>query len=116
MKKCLFCGETIQERRRNALYCSASCYLEAKKERDHDFYHSNRKLKRDIEASDTILGLFYTDGKKITVIPYQSLKDAKFNFGLSTSETIYAKRRFTVLNRFCYSIRDNQSVMICKLK
>jgi hypothetical protein len=117
MKRCEWCEEVIENRRSNAVYCSDFCYREAKRIRDNEYYYYNRNLSKLVERSDAILEMFYRDSDQVQTVAYQSLKDAEFNFGVSTDETQHDSKAFNVVKRYCYRvIKEKQKVEICKLR
>ena len=59
--------------------------------------------------------MFYKPGPKVIQVSYPSLKDASFNFGLSTGETEYQGKIFKVMARYCYNNDDPKLILICKL-
>lgn len=67
----------------------------------------------NIKRNEQILALFCR-AEGISEISYQSLKEAGFNFGLSTDEKSYDGNRFTGLNDYYYHVRNDKTVLICK--
>jgi len=114
MKHCKHCTHPIQNRNKNAVYCGDDCYKLAKNNRDKSYYHNHASVVKEIKRNDQLLGIFFRKETEPTEITYELLRQANFNFGISTAELASEGRIFKRLDTFCYHLDlKTKLVLIC---